>query len=316
VKGKPILTAVGALAAATGAAAAINNALSRKAPQLWPAIPAPQGDYDWDGGRVHYYCAGEGDPVVLLHSHNAAASAYEMKQAFRELSADHLVFTVDLPGYGLSERVDRPYYAQTYVRFLHDFVLDVVQRPAVLIASSVSGAHALLAAAEDPRAFSHIVVASPTGLHAGNVAPPGAVRALSKAAGLPVWGQALYNGIVSKASIRRTLEHQVYYNPWAVTHEMVEYAWATSHQPNAVCAPYGFLNGDVWADARAAYAGIRLPLLAIWGDHDRMNPFEASEPDLCANPDARVVVIPECGAAPYDEKPAEFAAIVRDFLGM
>lgn len=311
---KIVGTAAGLGAVATAMAALGNGHLSRRTPALRQAIEAEQGTYGWDGGRVEYARAGTGPPMLLLHSHNAAASSYEMRQVFQALSEGYQVFAPDLPGYGRSERRAREYFAHTYIRFLHDFVSDVIGEAAIVIAASVSAAHALLACDEDAHAFSHLILASPTGLSAESASAPPAMSRLSRVTRIPVWGQAAYNALVSRRSIRWHYENLVYHNPWAVTHEMVDYAWATAHQPNARFAPGSFLSGALWADARAAYAEVRRPTMVVWGDSDRLNPYSRVADFLPVNPGAVVRVIPNCGGAPYDERVTEFANAVRAFL--
>lgn len=311
---KTIGIAAGIGAGATAAAALWNRALAAQSPQLGQGIDAEQGQYAWDGGHVSYSVGGSGTPIVLLHSHNAAASSYEVRRLFHALETDFRVYALDLPGYGRSERLPRTYFADTYIRFLLDFVRDVVGPPAVIIAASVSAAQALVAASEQPNAISHLVLASPTGLSDDSAKSPAALQRLSTLAHVPVWGVSAYNALVSRKSIRWHLENLVYHNPWFVTHEMVDYAWSTSHQPNAQFAPLSFLRGDLWPDARAAFAAAPQPLLLVWGDSDRLNPYERSEDLVEANPRARAEVMSDCGGAPYDEKVEEFAGLVRAFL--
>lgn len=312
--GKTIGKVAAGLAAATAGMAAANAVIARNRRPLKPAIAGRQADYAWDGGRVAYTEAGAGRPVVLLHSHNAAASSYEMRRAFGEFETDFRVFAPDLPGYGRSERRARPYMAHTYIRFIHDFLEDVVGEPAVVVASSVTAAQALAAAAEDSAPFGALVVASPTGLSDAKAdAPPGS-QVLGGVLSIPVWGQALFNGITSRRGLRGFETKHVFYNPWNVTHAMIDYAWDTSHQPNAIHAPHAFLSGWLWVDARAPYREVTCPLLAVWGDHDTINPYEDSAPLLGSNPRAHVAVITNSGATPHDEQPAEFARVVREFL--
>lgn len=306
--------AAGIGAGATVAAGIWNQVLADRAPELEPGIDAEQARYQWDGGAVSYSVGGSGASIVLLHSHNAAASSYEVRRLFHALEADHRVFAPDLPGYGRSERFPREYFADTYIRFLLDFVTDVIGAPVVVVATSVSAAQALVAAAEQPGTFSHLILASPTGLSGDSATAPSALRRLSGLARVPVWGQSAYNALVSRKSIRWHLENLVYKNPWYVTHEMVDYAWAASHQRNALFAPLSFLRGISWADARAAFNTVKHPMLLVWGDADRLNPFERSAGFVSENPRARAEVMPECGGAPYDEKVEEFADLVRAFL--
>lgn len=303
-----------AIGAATAAAAAANALVARNRPELEPGVEGEHAAYDWDGGRVFYTRKGQGHPILLLHSHNAAASSYEVRQAFAELSRGYQVFAPDLPGYGLSERRDREYFAATYSRFILDFIRDVIGAPAIVIASSVTAAQAILAAHEDPEAVSHVVAVAPTGLTARKTTAPASARALAALISVPVWGQTAFNALTMREGIRGFLEERVYDNPWNVTVEMVDHAWHSARQENAIHAPKGFLNGDLWTDARAAYAGLRQPLLVLWGDKDRINPYAVNAPLLSLNTAARVGVITNAGAAPYDEQAQAFSRVVTEFL--
>jgi pimeloyl-ACP methyl ester carboxylesterase len=309
---------VGQIAVTTGAAtavlAAVNARIAGGSGPLAPAIDGSQESYRWDGERVAYTQAGAGRPMLLLHSHNAAASSHEMRRAFAVFQDDFHVFAPDLPGYGRSERRDRPYTARTYARFLHDFLDDVAGGPAVVIASSVTAAQVLLAAAEDAGRISHLVLISPTGLSEKNTDPPPLAELMGCFLRIPVWGQALFNAIVSRRGLRHFEETQVYENPWNVTHALIDYSWCASHQPNAIFAPASFLSGALWADARDAYRDAARPILAVWGESDKTNPYADSAPLLGANPGACVSVITNAGAVPHDEQPEEFAAVVRQFL--
>jgi pimeloyl-ACP methyl ester carboxylesterase len=292
----------------------VNARIARRRPELFPAIPGEHDTYAWDGGDVFYTHRGAGRPMLLLHSHNAAASSYEVRRAFEAFAPGYRVFAPDLPGYGLSERRPREYFGSTYVRFIHDFVHDVIGEPAIIVAASVTASQALVAAAEDPQSFSHVIAVAPTGLTPERASAPAPVRALGAFVRLPVWGSALFNAITSKAYIQRYLHEFVYFDQWNVTHEMVDYAWRTAHQENASYAPASFLNGNLWLDARDAYAGLRVPVLVVWGEKDRINPYEGNAPLLSANPTAHVSVVTNAGAAPYDEQPEEFAGVVNEFL--
>jgi pimeloyl-ACP methyl ester carboxylesterase len=70
----------------------------------------------------------------------------------------------------------------------------------------------------------------------------------------------------------------------------------------------------MWVDARHAYASAPCPLLLVWGDRDKINPYADSAPLLSRNTHGRVCVITRAGAVPQDEQPDEFAAVVRQFL--
>src|ERR1700754_2597481 len=48
-------------------------------------------------------------PLLLIHSVNAAATAYEAKPLFEHYRSRRTVYALDLPGFGLSDRTERVY---------------------------------------------------------------------------------------------------------------------------------------------------------------------------------------------------------------
>ena len=76
------------------------------ATSLPAALDADRREIDGRSGRLSLYVAGEGPPLLLLHSINAAGSAYEVRPAFEHARPTHRVYAPDLPGYRLSKFQD------------------------------------------------------------------------------------------------------------------------------------------------------------------------------------------------------------------
>jgi hypothetical protein len=79
--------------------------------ELPPAVDAPREIYATPTSKeISWYADGpEGTrPLVLLHSVNAAPSVFEMKPLFEHYRAERRVYAPDLPGFGFSDRSDRP----------------------------------------------------------------------------------------------------------------------------------------------------------------------------------------------------------------
>src|SRR5688500_10817894 len=98
------------VAAALAAGTAVGLSYVRKhIDRRWPLRPALDASrrtiLNARAGCVSCYedTSGSGTPVLLLHSINAAASAYEMRPLFEALRGERPVFAPDLPGFGLSE---------------------------------------------------------------------------------------------------------------------------------------------------------------------------------------------------------------------
>ncbi len=51
--------------------------------EMVPALDAERREVEGRAGRVSFYVAGDGPPLLLIHSINAAGSAYEIKPISR-----------------------------------------------------------------------------------------------------------------------------------------------------------------------------------------------------------------------------------------
>jgi pimeloyl-ACP methyl ester carboxylesterase len=220
-----------------------------------------------------------GRPLVLIHSVNAAGSAYEMGPIFSRYRLNRPVIAMDLPGFGFSERSNQIYSPRVY----HEAILEMLERevgePVDVVALSLGCEFAARAAVIQPEKFHSLTFISPSGFSA-----PRKMRA-SQRAGLEgrsdrayralsnqLWGRPLYDLIATKASIRWFLK-QSFVGP--VPEDMIEYDYATAHQPGAQYAPLYFVSGKLFTQGilPAFYERLELPVQVLF-DQDAFVGFE------------------------------------------
>ena len=165
-------------------------------PALPPAVDAEQHSIDEQSGRLNYYVAGEGAPVLLLHSINAAGSVYEMKPIFEALSS-YRIYAPDLPGFGFSDRSRRVYnvglYVDAIVDMLNRIATDCGEQPVHAIALSLSSEFLARTAVTHPSRFRSLTLINATGFTASSDQlrePAGSTREmawLSNVLELPIW---------------------------------------------------------------------------------------------------------------------------------
>jgi pimeloyl-ACP methyl ester carboxylesterase len=271
-------------------------------------------------GRISYYAArdGEGKPLVLLHSINAAASAYEMQPLFNEFKAKRPVYALDWPGFGFSERPHCVYSAQMYQDVLLEFLETVVQEPADVVALSLAGEFAARAALAQPGRFRSLTILSPTGL-SGLTHLPQSQRARSLGfsnvvhplLSFQIWGRPLFDFIATRSSIEFFLRKSF------VTHippGMVEYAYTTAHQPGAENAPLYFLAGKLFTPQilSRVYEPLRLPVLAVY-DSDPYSSYEALPELLLKNHRWQAVRLVPSRGMPHWERLADTCEVLEAF---
>lgn len=273
---------VASTAAAAGGWILFSRKYIRHDMPLDEALEAEQLDFQSQhAGRISYYAdqSGQGTPLVLLHSINAASSAFEMKPLFEHFQGKRPVYALDLPGFGFSERSDRLYSPLLYQYAINDFLQDVVGEPADVAALSLSCEFAARAAVHQPELFRSLVMISPTGFNpprmdkiAARADQRGSKNQLYAGLAVPVWNRPLYDLISSRPSIQFFLNKSF---EGLVPEHFVDYAYQTAHQPGAQYAPTYFLSGKLFTPAvrEKIYQALDLPVLVIY-DRDPYTNFE------------------------------------------
>ena len=298
--------ALGAAVGAVGTAAVANRVLQSRADEFEPFLHGDQRTYRWRGFDVAYTEAGDPDDpdLVLLHGVNAAASNHEFHAVFDALAEDHHVIAPDLPGFGHTDRPPLLYSASIMTTFVRDFLTDESE-DATVVASSLTGAYAAMAARDVD--VEELILICPTDTSMGGRSVPR--RSLVRA---PVVGQAIYNLIGSKASIRHFHADHGYYDMGKLSEAVVDYEWQSAHQPGARFAPASFISGflDPEEDLGDVLEDLDVPITLVWGEDADITPL-ADGRVLADEADATLVVFGDSLLLPHVEHPEEFVDVVR-----
>ena len=307
---RKILLSGGAI---VGAAAAYNAFARKGVDLLTNLIGGEEGGFDWRGHRISFTKRGSGPPLLLIHGIHAAAWSYEWHDNVEYLSRHNTVYTIDLLGFGRSDRPAIRYSARLYISLISDFVHQVIDAPCVLVASSLSGAYAIVLAARDPQRFPAIALIAPTGLVRLNQTAGVAGEAGRLAVEAPIVGTAMFNGLVSRRSIRSYLE-KTYADDTIVTDDLVDISYWTSHQRGARHAPAAFISGHLNIDVRQALRRLSQPTLLVWGEEGAAAPIEEFRGFRAIKPDLELSVLTPAGDLPHDERPDDFNVILSTWL--
>lgn len=302
--------AIGLAVAGIGLTAAANATLSNRSGPLEPPLSGTPQTYRWRGMDVSYVEAGDEDAptLVLLHGINAAGSSGEFRKVFSELAEEYHVVAPDLPGFGLSDRPPLYYSPALYEDFVGDFLAQY-DDPAV-VASSLTAAYTVAAAARDDVSVSRFVLICPT--ERGGPEPNEWLRELVRA---PVVGEALFNLIASRPSISYFNDDHGYYDPSKAGDDWEAYEWRTAHQENARFAPAsfisGYLNSDI--DLGESLSDLDIPTTLVWGRESDITPLKDGR-KLAETADCTLVVFDDAMVLPHVEYPNAFVETVRDAL--
>lgn len=289
---------------------------------LPPSIPAERHTFFGPQScQLSYFAdtSGQGRPLVLLHSINAAGCSYEMRPIFQHYRGTRPVYALDLPGFGFSERTDRHYSVDLFVNAILDF-LHHINEPVDVIALSLSSEFAAQAALSEPDLFHSLTLISPTGLNdrqnkasiqkaseGGNSDKNYALLAN------PLWAQPFYDLLASKPSIMYFLRES-FYGP--VDSQLAEYGYLTTHQPGARFAPLYFVSGRLFTPniMTSVYQKLTVPVLVLF-DQDAHVTFDLLPQILEANTQWRARRIPNTRGLPQFERMGKVADELNVYWG-
>lgn len=273
-------------------------------------------------GRIATYAAGpdDGTPLLLVHSINAAANAYEVKPLFEHYARTRPVYALDLPGFGLSERRDRIYTPRLMTDALVAFVEEIRRKhgafPIDAVGLSLSSEFLARAASEHPTFFRSLGLVAPTGFYVKREVegPSGTTwgkPAVRDIVSFPVWGRALFDALTSRASMRFFLE-----KTWGskdIDLGLYDYDYAAAHQPGAEHAPFSFIAGFLFsADILTLYKGLTLP---VWMCHGVRGDFiDYTRKDEVRDKPNWTIEVFRTGAMPHFERLDEVTASYDAFL--
>ena len=299
--------------AALGAVATLNEVLGQRVPSLDNLIGGEEGWFEWRDRRIFFTRRGDGPPILLLHGIHAAAWSYEWRSNVDPLARSHTVYTIDLLGFGRSDRPNARYSPRLFMRVIDDFARKMIAAPCALVASSLTAAYAAVLGARDPGRFPALVLVEPTGLVRLHEPPTTGGDVGHVVLDVPVVGTAVFNALVSRRSIRYYLR-RVYVDPGFVTDELVEHYYRAAHQPGARYAPATFLSGHLNIDVRTAMRRLRQPALLVWGEQAVDTPIEDVRGFRALKPDLELAILDPAGMLPHDEQADGFNTVVLEFL--
>jgi pimeloyl-ACP methyl ester carboxylesterase len=269
-----------------------------------------------DGVRVRYRDDGDRTRTPVLLIHGIGRSLEDWEGLYGRLAPDHRVISLDLPGFGLSERTEGRYSMESMARFVIAG-LDALgeHRPLHVVGNSLGGAVALKISALEPARVRSLVLVNSAGFGKEVTI---ALRLLA----IRPLGRRLMKDKSRKAAYRT--ERALFYDKRFVTEERLDHAQQVGDNPVhddvllAVARHLGTFRGvrRRWrTELLRTVAAQHKPTLVVWGDEDRVLPASHLDHARTVFPHAEFHLFERCGHMPQIEREEEFDALVRDFVG-
>ena len=259
-----------------------------------------------EGTWIRYNVIGGGPPVVLVHGWLSSSGIWE--QLARRLAQRFTVYTLDLTGFGESDKPLSGYGVRNGSRLLYAFCAHFGLTRTGVIAHDLGGDMAVKLAADHPDVVGRLaLVATPADEEQIDLPTP------LWLATLPVLGPIFYTLGRLAPPVRRLWMRPFVADPQNLTEEVVEDAGRST--PAAVSQTLNVTRREISRGRLARQARIiKIPLLLIAGEEDQIVDPQAVGVWARSVDQSEVCLLDESGHLPMIERTAEFNAQVLAFL--
>jgi len=249
--------------------------------------------------KIFVRTKGYGEPIILIHG--MFTSSFCWINTIHELATSYKVYTLDLPGWGKSDKPKVNYSIIYYTKLLNEFMSCLKIEQSIFMGHSIGGQIALNMAVENPKKVKKLIL-----VNSGGILPSKLPKSLLLFK-VPLIGYLLSCWVMRKSAIKSMMLNVMFFNSQCVTEDVLSDALKSSK--------YAFskLMGNL-TDLRDRLSEIRIPTLIVWGEKDRSLPPDMGSLFNKLIPNSVLEVIQEAGHYPQIEKPEVFNSIIQRFL--
>jgi pimeloyl-ACP methyl ester carboxylesterase len=259
-----------------------------------------------EGTWIRYNIIGGGPPVLLVHGWLSSSRVWEQLAA--RLAQRFTVYTLDLSGFGESDKPLSGYGVRNGSRLLYAFCANFGLTRANVVAHDLGGDMAVKLAADHPDVVGRLVlVATPADDEQIDL------PTLLWLTTLPVLGPIFYALGRLARPVRRLWMRPFVVDPGDLTEEVIEDAGRST--PSAVGKTLGVARQEISRGRLARQARIiKIPLFLVAGEQDQIVDPQAVSVWARSVDKAEICLLEECGHFPMLERTAAFNAQILAFL--
>lgn len=271
--------------------------------------------YEWRFGKVRYQKKGSGSPLLLIHDLTGGSSNYEYHRLINNLTENHEIYSIDLLGYGLSDKPSMTYTGNLYEQLISDFIMNVIKRKTSVVATGESVPFVIMACHNNPDIFNKIIFINPQNLYLQNQIPSKQTQLMKLFLEVPILGTFTYHVLMNRMTLEKIFQRQYFYKLDEIREKYIanylEAAYAGGYNSKFAFASYvgKYMNLNILHELKE----INNSILMIGGE---------KEEDIKTtivnykyyNPAIEEVYIPNAKHLPQLETPDEILEQIKVFL--
>jgi len=266
-----------------------------------------EGKFINAGGHViHYKQQGDGKPLVLVHGFGG--STYTWRNITPLLAEYYTVYSLDLPGFGLSEKPPSGDYSmQAHSDLLIAFMDKLSLSSATLIGHSMGGIVIGCAAVAAPSKVDALVLIEPGFYTKG---PPSIFKYMF----FPL-DRIMARQFYTREMTKRFLLGS-FYDKALVTDELLDAFMVPARTTNAIDSLCHMMTSVGAQTYDGITKKISRPALIIWGERGEAGIKAPTAQRIKSEiQESQLIYVKESGHYVQEEQPNELSEIIHDFLG-
>jgi pimeloyl-ACP methyl ester carboxylesterase len=266
-----------------------------------------------DGTKVHVRDEGQQDGRALVLIHGSNASLHTWEPWVKRLGQDYRIISLDLPGHGLTGT--HPGGAYDYPVFVSvvDQVMDkLLVKSAVIAGNSMGGGTAWMFALKHPEKVEGLILIDAAGAPRWEASNPPIGFRLARTPVINQLMKIITPRSVFETSLRGSVSVQSIVTPAAI-----DRYWELNRYPGnraATLQRFSYAHNNHPA-TKEQLAAIKVPVLILWGDEDKLIPVSSAKWFAGALPGSKSIIYPKVGHIPMEEVPDQSAADVKAWIG-
>lgn len=177
--------------------------------------------YEWRFGKIRYQKKGSGSPLLFIHDLTVGSSNYEFHRLINNLTEKHEVYSLDLLGYGMSDKPAMTYTNNLYEQLITDFIKNVIGRKTSVVVTGESVPFVIMSCHNYPDIFNKMIYINPQSLYLQNQIPSRQTSLFKLLIESPVIGTFIYHLFSNRPSIEKAFYQTNFYNPEEVREKYV-----------------------------------------------------------------------------------------------
>lgn len=189
----------------------------------------PNSNYfEWRFGKVYYTKNGQGTPILLIHDLDASQSSYEFKSLINRLEKNYTVYTIDLIGFGKSDKPKITYTNFLFVQLITDFISTVIKQKTNLVCMGKSTTIGLTVCNYSPTIINKLLFVNTPNIKTLNLVPHKNHKINKKILESYLVGTSIFNMLYSNSNLSKHLLNQVM-NPSVITKSYIQSRNESAH---------------------------------------------------------------------------------------